>query len=189
MNFLYPPRPELAIPPQTIKHFEEEGFWAQLKKNGTCTCIFIDGDGFVSWKTRHNEPHKMWSPDEATQKYFSKFKNCAFAAELLHSKVKGGQKNTLYLFDIMKWDNDLLLDTTFEERQKILQKIVPLQKNIVIAKNYAQDLTGLFYSLKNPEDEGIVLKNPQAKLRSCLRAGLNSGWQVKCRKPTKNYSF
>lgn len=189
MDFLYPPRPENAISSFMIKKFEGMGYWAQLKKNGTCTCIFIDGKGKVTFKTRHNQKHKMWMPDEKTIKFFSAFRNCTFAAELLHSKVKEGAKNTLYLFDIVRWENDMLVDSTFKSRQQILQKIVPLQKNILVAKNYQQDLTGLFLSLKDLDDEGIVLKNPQGKLRSCLREGLNSDWQVKCRVPHKNYGF
>lgn len=184
--FLYPPRPEKAIIPQLIKHFENNGFWAQIKKNGTCTSIFIDNEGNVSWRTRHNEPHKAWTPDEITNKFFSKFRNCCFSAELLHSK--GGSKNTLYLFDIVRWDGEYL-SNSFEERQKILQKIIPLQKNILIAKNYTKDLTGLFHSLKSIDDEGLVLKNPRSQLKDCRREGLNSDWQVKCRRPTKNYGF
>jgi hypothetical protein len=40
-----------------------------------------------------------------------------------------------------------------------------------------------------PEDEGFVFKNPKAPLVACLTARANSGWQVKCRRPHKNYSF
>jgi len=37
--------------------------------------------------------------------------------------------------------------------------------------------------------EGFVLKKPSGKLESGLREKNNMGWQLKIRKPTKNYQY
>ena len=60
---------------------------------------------------------------------------------------------------------------------------------ISVARTYTKDLTALYRGLSDPLDEGLVLKNPEAVLAECHRDGLNAGWQVKVRRPTKNYQF
>ena len=35
----------------------------------------------------------------------------------------------------------------------------------------------------------VVLKDPEAVLAECHRDGLNANWQVKVRRPTKNFGF
>jgi hypothetical protein len=37
--------------------------------------------------------------------------------------------------------------------------------------------------------EGLVFKKPSAKLDVGYKPANNTGWQVKVRKPTKNYSY
>lgn len=186
--FLYPPRPERAISPTLIKHFEKQGWIGQLKKNGTCQVISIDDEGHVDFKTRHNEDNKAWTPTDEAVRYFQKFPNSVFVAELLHNKHES-VKNTLYIFDVLCYNGKSLVGTTLPERFEILNRVVPMSKNLVIAKNFNKDLTGLYQSLSDPIDEGIVLKDPTARLRDPLRKTANSGWQVKCRKGTKNFTF
>jgi ATP dependent DNA ligase domain len=187
-SFLHPPRPTKAIAPSLIGWFESEGYIAQLKKNGTCTVISVDDRGFVTWSTRHNEGHKAWTPTEELTKYFSAFRNSVFVGELLHSKGPS-VKNTIYLFDVLVYLGRDLVGTTLTHRLEILKSVIPISKNILLAETYTQNLKGLYDSLSSPLDEGIVLKKPNAVLRDCNREGLNAGWQVKCRKATKNYGF
>lgn len=188
MTFYYPPRPERAIASSLISWFEDRGYIAQIKKNGTCSVISIDSNGTPTWKTRHNEAHKAWTPTEELNNYFSGFKDSIFVGELLHSKGPS-VKDTIYLFDVLRYLGKDLVGKTFVERQNILKSVVPLSEKIILAKTHSKCLRGLYDSLSDPLDEGLVLKNPNAVLKDCLRNGLNAGWQVKCRKSTKNYSF
>ena len=92
-----------------------------------------------------------------------------------------------------------LLGTTFEERQLILQSQCEgtyepdhHQTRVSDYVSVAENLVGQFdqvFDALLPEDEGLVLKNPSGRLRSCFREGTNTGWQVKCRITAANYSF
>lgn len=197
-QYLYPPRPESAVPRGQFAFYEEEGYVAQIKKNGTNTVIFVQGPNVI-FKTRHNDNHKAWSPTPEIIKFFadqdfSKWQ--VFCAELLHSKVSG-IRHQLYVYDQIVEDGLHLVGTTFEERSLNLQSKwqgkdeqdqTRIHPNISIANNFAGDFNKLFENLK-PEDEGLVLKKATGKLKLCYRADANQGWQVKTRIPHKNYSF
>ena len=185
--FLFPPRPTNAIIPSLIPLYEGKGYIAQLKKNGTCSLAFIDDAGNVTLKTRHNEDHKAWQPTIKAIRFFSGYRSSIFVFELLHSKG-GDVRDTIYIFDVLKFKGRDLIGTMLKDRLAILKTIVTPEK-ISIAHTYTTGLLGLFEGLTSPLDEGIVLKRPDAILRSCQKDGLNSNWQVKCRKPTKNYGF
>lgn len=195
-QYLWPPRPEQKIPQGMLPFYEKRGFWAQVKKNGTCTVIFARRDEVI-FMTRHNDQHRMWSPTPEHVRFFQGFQNWnVFVAELLHSKTPR-IKNQLYVFDQIVDDGVHLVGTSFEERQLVLQsRWEPIADEgdqtrvhdyVSVANNYTGDFAKLFTTLK-PEDEGLVLKDPKAKLRACLKQDSNAG-QVKCRVPHKNYSF
>lgn len=200
--YLWPPRPEQKIPQGLLTFYEKKGFWAQIKKNGTCTVIFAKGNKVI-FKTRHNDidngDHKMWSPTPEHIRFFQGSEKWnVYVAELLHSKVSGGPKNQLFVFDKIVDEGVHLVGSTFEERQLLLaSQWEPIADEgdqtrvhdyVSIANNYTGDFAKLFTTLK-PEDEGLVLKDPKATMKACMKADSNKGWQVKCRIPTKNYGF
>ncbi len=186
--WLYPPRPESAIPPSLIKSFEDRGFVGQIKFNGTLQVIDINAALGATFMTRHGELNRAWTPPPEIEKYFSGFPDSVFVGELLHNK-HASVKNTIILFDVLRYLGKSLVGKTLAERLMILRSVTPFIKNIQVVETHAQDLTGLYHSLLKPTEEGVVLKDPNAKLRSCLRDGLNANWQVKCRRATKNYGF
>ncbi len=188
MAFLFPPRPETAISPGLIQTFERKGYIGQRKKNGTLQVISTGLDCQVIFRTRHNEPNKAWTPTEEIKRHFANFPDSVFVGELLHSK-HASVKNTIVLFDVLKYLGASLVGKTLLERLEILRGVHPLLPSVQLIDTYHEGLTGLFHSLSDPLDEGLVLKNPKAVLRDCMRNGLNSGWQVKVRKPHKNFSF
>lgn len=202
LRFLWPPRPDNIVPPGTLSFYKKRGFCAQVKKNGTCTVLVKDPRGNLTAFTRHNELHKLWVPDPTTPclRRFKKLPShwMVFVGELLHSKVQG-IRDTLYLFDIIVDENRQLVGETFIQRQDRLHHLWPvvgehdhyynIDERLWIAKPIiVEDLSDFFNGLTNPEDEGLVLKDPNAKLEICRNATINSKWQVKCRKATKNYS-
>lgn len=201
MPFMWPPRPENAINRGAIGAFESMGWVAQLKMNGTCSVFEYDPttETLQAW-TRHNEAHKLWVPDINTPA-LRKLKTLkggryVLVGELLHSKVPG-IKDTVYLFDILVSDGVELVGKTYAERQLILHGLWPVRSethfyNLVddrlwVAKCLRKGFAAEFAALQKPEEEGLVFKNPLARLEPCYRQTSNSGWQTKCRRPTKNY--
>ena len=202
-RYLWPPRPENAAPPALIGFYQRRGWTAQIKKNGTCTVIFARGDEVI-FKTRHNEDHKAWVPQPQHAAFFSgRAKWNVYVAELLHSK--GPQlKNHLYLFDLLVSDGVELIGTTLSERQRILAERFPTPSADIVgsraglgARMIAQDVSHAT-PIDNPIDawaslgvldEGLVFKDPNAKLATCSTSTANGGWQTKIRRGHANYSF
>ena len=201
-GYTWPPRPENAIPDSMLDKYESEGWAAQVKKNGTCSLAFSNGSEVI-FKTRHNEDHKAWTPGAEHKEFFKSLSRngqwCVFEAELLHSKGNS-VKNTWYIFDILVWQGDYLVGTTFAQRQTLLQEIFKgklkegnadhwvIEDKIWLAKPL-KDFKKTWEGLVHTEDEGIVLKDPNAKLKLCNKPNSNVGWQLKCRRPHKNYGF
>lgn len=214
-NYLWPPRPEKAIPTTSLQFYEKRGWVAQMKMNGTCTVVFVAPDGELTFKTRHDDKHKQWTPSEKSTAIFKdlpKGKWHVFVCELLNNKTPV-QKDTLYFFDILVWEGELLTGKTFTERMDLLQTIFDvrdednvvslgsngyyvLNSNAWLAKTITADFKSVWRVADNqkPEEgaplvEGIVLKKPTAVLDMPGRQKDNGKWQVKCRISHKNYVF
>lgn len=200
-GYLWPPRPENKIPSAVLGNYEKT-HWCQFKKNGTCNVLIIAPDKtFKTW-TRHKEAHKNWTCDQQTiQPILDVSKGwTVFVTEVLHSKVPG-IRDTQYIFDILVYDGNFLFGKTFAERQALISNLFEkayigetishyiVSDNIWVAKNHTSGFKEMFDNISNPEDEGLVLKNPKAKLDLCNKQSSNNGWQLKCRKIHKNYSF
>lgn len=200
---IHPPRPEKAVDPSELVRYERLGWWAQYKKNGTYTVEEALVPGEVMSYTRHLEPHKLWDPcsSEALEPIRALVPpGTILCGELLHSKVKGGHKDTIYLHDLVTLGQEDMFGETYATRyQALLELFKPKETglqdhlmvtaNLWVAKNLTKGFREAFESLEDPEDEGFVLKNPNSRLALCNREGSNSGWQVKCRVPHANYSF
>lgn len=202
-HYLWPPRPEKAIQKHFLNFYQNEGWIAQFKLNGTCSVIFVAPDRTVTAMTRHNDQHKMWSPSKHTSAPFMNLPGdgwYVFVAELMNNKIPG-IKDTNYIHDILVDNGNMLTGTTFGFRQNLLKSLFDdmiqeeqvshyvLDNHTWLAKNYTLDFSNLFESLDKPEYEGLVLKNPKGILSHCYKPTDNSGWQVKVRHPSKNYGF
>lgn len=194
-EYIYPPRPEEKIPVNLIGFYEKKKWVAQYKKNGTCSVIFVSPEGEVIIKTRHNTDHRGWTPSSEVMNPFKALKLTGwsvFVGELLHSKTPT-IKNTMYIFDMVVYNGKRLLDLTIVERMAIVESLFPktnvetkshycFNPNIWIAKFVEADLKKHFLEIRSIEDEGLVLKNPNATLSS-------KTWCVKARVPASNYAF
>lgn len=197
-SYITPPRAEGKVAPATLPFYEQKGWIAQCKKNGTNSVIFVPPSEKIFAKTRHNDDHKAWKFTEGSSKIFDETRNAGwnvFNAELMHSKGNGF-RDINYLHDVLVWNGEYLIGKTYQERFELLQNIFcdikdethshyVINDHTWLAKNFKADFSKLFHSLTNNEDEGLVLKNPKGKLE--LRD--NTGWLVKCRKFHKNYGF
>lgn len=187
MAFLFPPRPEKAIPVDLISYYEKTGSICQIKKNGSATVVDVDAEGVPTFWNRHKELHKAWTATREIIEYFGQFPNSVIVGELLHNKHPS-VKNIIYIFDVLVFKGNDLVGTTLKDRLEIIRSM-PQGKGIWFAKTYTKNFRKLYDGLTDAIDEGIVLKNPKAKLKFCFKAGMNGDWQVKCRKAHKNYSF
>lgn len=196
-KFLFPPRPEQATPPSLIRHYEMAGYIAQVKKNGTCNVIAVSPNKEIICETRHNEPHKQWHPN--SMEAFKKGNGwCVFVAELMNNKTKT-VKNVNYINDILVYDGNYLVGTSFADRQRLLSNLFTpmdecyshyvIDNTTWLAKNYTAGFRALYDSLEGDGDEGLVFKQPDAVLAPCSSVSANSKWLAKVRKATKNYGF
>lgn len=202
-KYLWPPRPDNAIPDNMLSLYDDLGWVSQVKKNGTCSVIAVSPERKIVAMNRHMEPHKLWSPTPASSAAFQNLPGTGwyvFVGELLHSKVAGGPRDTNYVFDILVADGEYLVGKTLADRLAILDNLFPksisettshrvITPNTWVAKTHTIPARELFQGLRADEDEGIVLKNPNATLGYCLRKTSNTDWQVKCRRPHKNFGF
>lgn len=199
-RFLYPPRPEIAIGPEAFHRYST--WWIQAKKNGTGNCIAVSPDRQLVTMRRDRRPHRAWQPSEATRQAFLTLPGNGwfyFVAELLHSKVPG-LRHINYLHDILVFDGEYLVGTTYAARQQLLLDLFhPTIRTLSdshhvidpytwLAINHIGDPATIFASFTAPEDEGIVFKDPQAKLRHCSVPTANWRWQRKSRRSSKAYA-
>lgn len=202
-KYLYPPRPEFALTYDRIPYYESDGWVGQYKKNGTCTIIAMSPEGEFHAMNRHAENHKAWNLTDHIKEFLKRTlpKNgwTVLVAEILHSKTPT-IKDTIYIHDIIVAGSKQLVGTTFGERQKILNKMLPggvehyshfeLDTKVWRAKILTKNIVDAFHSIKDTSiDEGIVLKKLNGKLKDCYKSDANKAWQAKVRYATKNYQF
>ena len=204
-TYLWPPRPDNKVSKTLLNYYEKQKWVAQAKLNGTCNVMAVSPDRkTIKAMTRHNEPHKLWSPSTHTAKTFADLPGngwYVFVAELMHSKVPG-IRDINYIHDVLVADGEYLVGATLAERQAILQNLFPVEladktplshfvidEHTWLVRNHTAGFGNLFEKLDAPEHEGLVLKNPQSKLSVCSRQATNQAWQVKCRRPHTNYGF
>jgi len=196
-KYLWPPRPSKAVPINLLKHYENQKWIGQFKKNGTCTVLYVQPNKEIIAKTRHDTDHKTWSPRKEFAGQFATLPGngwYVFAGELLFN-------DTLYIFDLLVNNGDYLVYRTLDERLNQLRDLFPKKaasirkshyianRKLWVAETISSNFVEVYEKLSSDEDEGLVLKDPQSKLNMCLAAESNSAWQIKCRKPTKNYTF
>lgn len=203
-KFLFPPRPEHVVTSDLIEHYEGRGWKYQYKKNGTSTVITISPKGEIDFRTRHGDKHKAWScPESLRHALLARVpakRWTVLVAELLHSKTPT-IKDTFFIYDLLVHQSTHLIDVSLEERLLILDGMFPCQgaeaqthwvlcEGIWRAKTFERGGSKAFSTIRNAKiDEGLVFKDPKAKLKWCYREKANSSWQVKVRYPTKNYQF
>ena len=204
-KYIYPPRPETAVPPSALDELEQRGWWGQPKLNGTNCLLFVApaqaGKRATLQRGRHGDtPIKSWSPGANWNRFAERLPAgwCVLHGELLHTKGTG--RDTVYLHDMLVLNGEYLVGTTYRARYEQLQRLcsgaVPradhldVLAGIWLAPIYLAGLRGEWERLRGtPGVEGLVAKDPAAKLALCCRPSSNSAWQVKSRFPAANVSF
>lgn len=187
-HYIEPPRTTVSLSRESIPSMEVEHRWAQYKRNGSRSVVFVppnrqpfviaDGQRKPAAWNRHGEPHKTWAFTNEAWEIFRTLRGnkwCVFDGELLHHKTKH-IKFVHYLYDVLVWNGVHLTGTMYAERYAILWDlwqpiaITPAHRVINeytwVARNYSQGLLELFDSLTQPEDEGLVLRDPSGIYRN-----------------------
>jgi len=204
-SYRYPPRPELQIPPEVLDELDQqEVFLAQPKLNGSCMELFTNGDEDIVMN-RHKKSFSNFKMDMKELNALHRGEGwMVLVGEYMNKNKKDETKKhwnqKFVIFDILVYNGEHMLRSTFSERQNLLNDLYP--SNITklclrpISENCfrVQSIMSGFkeaYDLITPFDiyEGLVLKRKDGKLENGISTTNNTRTQLKCRKPTKNYSF
>lgn len=193
-----PPRAEKAVPPSAISTYENMGWYAQYKKNGTYNVAYVAPDKGVTFMNRHMEEHKAWKPTEREAAPYRDLPGKGWyvvCSELVHSKVPG-IRDVQYVHDVIVADGEWLLGETYAQRYARLMSLFlrdregetkshwVLKNGVWLAKNLKSGFARAFREIDDPEDEGLVFKDPRAPL--VPGAGR---WSMKTRYPHKNFTY
>jgi ATP-dependent DNA ligase len=122
------------------------------------------------------------------------------------NKSKGDEigkvfNHKLIIFDILVYNGDYLIGSTFSERVNLLDNIYGVTNsekdylfsvtdNIYRVKSYNSDFSNIFNKFIQVDMlEGLVMKRSNSKLEIGLTESNNIRGQLKCRKPTLNYKY
>lgn len=202
-SFYYPPRPENCISPEVIEAFDDSTFLAQPKLNGSCGLLFTDGKEF-RFMNRHNSPLTGIQILEELKTLNKTGKWMVLVGEYLNKNKLDENKKSFnhkfVIFDILVYENNYLLGSTFFDRQVLLDSIFKLEDynfflnkisdNIFRVKNFTKDFYNVWKTLVQIDVcEGIVFKRKKSPLEIGNSLKNNHKSQFKCRKPHKNYKF
>ena len=127
-------------------------------------------------------------------------------SELLFCKTKDPHyKNRIVLFDVLQAGKYLIHGPTVLERMDILSDIcgnpteleskhglaLVASENIWLAETFShENLVKEFKRhLDKDEIEGLVIKKGNSKIDKLGKRYYEVSWQIRCRKPHKNYNF
>lgn len=207
-SYIFPPRPKNPISPNDIESWDNGQMIGQPKINGSNVVLFTDGSHLLIYN-RHSQRFSSFKIDN--DEVLSSLYKCdegkwmVLNGEYLNKSKKDEDNevfnNKLIIFDILVYNSEYLIGSTFQERIELLDKIYgklrsdkpylySISDNIYRVKSYEFEFKKIFDSLiKIDMVEGLVFKRKNAKLERGLTEDNNSKSQCKVRKPTKNYKF
>lgn len=212
-SYLYPPRPVQTTKYTELDKYDTGEFIAQPKYNGTCCCVFISKDETIVMNRHKGKITSKY--DHIDFKGMHKGEGwMVLCGEFLNKNKKGEDGNPFNLkfviWDILVFDGQYLIGSTLEERLHLIQQLFPCSammidkeklvsykhlcctkyQNVYRAPFYQKNFGSLYQSIVDTDlYEGLVLKRKTARLTFGLQEKNNNEWQIKCRKPTKNYDF
>jgi len=212
-SYLFPPRPVQTTKHTELTKYDSGDFIAQPKYNGTCCVVFISKDETIVMNRHKGEITSQYKHIDFRGLHRENGW-LVLCGEFLNKSKKGEDGNTFNLkfviWDILVYDGQYLIGSTLEERLQLIEQLYPCSSmlvskdkiesykhlcctkyaNIYRAPSYHQNFEKLYQSIVDTDlYEGLVLKRKSAKLSYGLQEKNNNDWQIKCRKPTKNYDF
>ena len=204
-RYIFPPRPEYMINSKELYKYESTHA-VQPKMNGACTVIFIKNNEIKIYGRHQNENLSNFKLKNEDLNIL----NCendkwnVIVGEYMNKNQNGIDgtpwNHKFVIFDILVYNGEYLLGSTFDERVELLDNIF----GKIDENEYLYKITDKIFRVKTFYDkfierwddivkigmlEGFVLKKKGAKLERGLSEKNNILWQLKSRKPTKNYNF
>jgi len=206
-RYIYPPRPKSTIQPQQLPQEEARGCWLWQHKFNGDRCLAIVESTATSRKVSLANRHGKFHPASKFSKIRSELSDRKFVlpegthyldGELL---VEGGME-VIILFDVLQWVK-YLIGHTQEHRIEMLRTICgnptePCPQNIALSvtdhvwmsRTGDRDFVSHFNEyIDNPLIEGLVLRKKGSVMDNWGSSEYEVDWQLRCRKPSKNYRF
>jgi hypothetical protein len=214
MNIMFPPRPASKIHPSQLGSYDATGEWvAQRKFNGTRNLIHVTPHREVKLFTRHGTPHKQYVLTNSMREQILNLKlkvgsEYWLDGELLHAKTKtSAYKSRIVLYDVLfagqyldargitqltrlEYLHDLCGNP--RELEPNLGIALRVSDDLWVAETFEKDFVGEYERyLDHPEVEGLVLRKRLSSLfhNSCGYKPYEVSWVIRCRKPSKIYSY
>lgn len=203
-NYIYPPRPEHRISAKSLIKYDNGEYKAEPKLNGSNCSIYLDGKTFEQRNRHKGDISNFKMKSSEILKLHRGIGDMMVVGEYMNKSQKdiNGKvfNNKFVIFDIIVYNGEHLVGTTYEERRELLKKLFgtksydeylyQVSDNVFMTKSFSGDFTKLYNKIiKIDMLEGWVLKRKTGKLERGAREKNNLGWMLKCRKQTRNYSF
>jgi ATP-dependent DNA ligase len=183
----------MNIEQESFEAMSRDPNWvAELKYNGQrCPLWIIDGK--VEFWGRHGKLLKYNDdPDPEIVAYLKdKFPKGVFLfdSELRHNKTTG-VRHKLVIWDTFIFRDRLLNKEQYWTRRAILEARLEATEKVKLITQYPNHFAALYKTvIKDPEIEGLVLKNQHGMLNISRTSGQNSNWMYKIRKASGRYAF
>lgn len=136
-RYIYPPRPENALPAESLEAYDIEKYMAQPKLNGDCMLVFTNGIETHVWN-RHKEKfkkaiklepifHKLHRETITDIKGEKTNKWMVLVGEYMAKSKKNHLdevwNDKFVIFDIIAYDGFQLIGHTFKERMELLDRL------------------------------------------------------------------
>lgn len=213
-KFIYPPRAEVKITANRLSTYDNGEYVGQPKLNGSCG-VLIMREGKHLMMNRHGEPMTLVDNTLPFIEHLYKGEGLMVLAGEYLNKNKAGADGSKFnhkfvIWDILTYCNVQLQGETVSDRLDLLNELYGSQEVLLApqgrlithphlyviseefyrVQSYVNNFEQLYKEIASIDVmEGFVLKRKAAKLCPMLRESNNFGWQLKCRKETKNYRF
>jgi ATP-dependent DNA ligase len=201
-QYIFPPRPKNPIQPSDLKMWDNDVMVAQPKMNGSNCTIYINNEKCYVYN-RHGQRLSNFNIETSEIKSLFKGKGWMVINGEYMNKSKRDHNGELFndkfcLFDILVFENQHLVGSTFEYRIQLLNSLYGtgdsfvnrITSDVYRVASYYTDYENIYKDLIEIDMvEGLVLKRKSAKLEIGSSENNNVKSQIKVRKPTKNYKY
>ena len=203
-QYIYPPRPENKIKPDSLSKYDTGDYLCEPKLDGSNLTLYISCNAYTQ-RNRHKGTITNFSMNDTEILKLQRGQGEIVLVGEYMNKSKLGTDGNLFnkkfvVFDILVYEDMYLVGSTFEERYELLKSIYKtneyddylyqISDNVFMVKSFEDKFEKRYKSIiKVDMLEGWVLKRKNAKLERGTREKNNVNSQLKCRKETKNYQF
>ena len=201
-SYIYPPRPEHRVKPESLDKYDTGEYIAQSKLNGSNCTIYMDGKTFYQRNRHKGEITNFKMKSEDILSLHRGVGDMVIVGEYMNKSQtnKEGKvfNNKFVIFDILVYEGQHLVGSTFDERFNLLVDLFGgteyddylyyINDNVFMVKSFEYDFNKLYNDIvKIGMLEGLVLKPKFLKLDRGTKE--KNTLCLKCRKETKNYQF